>query len=161
MRKIETEGTLCFPIRDNQVLLAMKKRGFGKGRWNGFGGKAKPGETLKGAAVREVREESELVVAEDDLEEVAVIDFFFREKPEWDQRVYTFFVRRWEGEPKETEEMKPQWFDVAAVPYDGECMWPEDKLWLPRVLQGEKIRGEVTFRDLKGNAESVDLRNVT
>jgi hypothetical protein len=25
----------------NQVLLGMKKRGFGEGKWNGFGGKNK------------------------------------------------------------------------------------------------------------------------
>jgi hypothetical protein len=31
--------TLCVPINDGKVLLGMKKRGFGAGRWNGFGGK--------------------------------------------------------------------------------------------------------------------------
>jgi hypothetical protein len=30
--------TLCIPIKNNKVLLGMKKRGFGVGRWNGFGG---------------------------------------------------------------------------------------------------------------------------
>lgn len=32
------------------VLLGMKKRGFGAGKWNGFGGKVQPGETIEEAA---------------------------------------------------------------------------------------------------------------
>jgi len=37
---------------DNSVLLGLKKRGFGKGLWNGFGGKVEPGETIVQAAAR-------------------------------------------------------------------------------------------------------------
>ena len=47
--------TLCFTFKDSswkQVLLGMKKRGFGAGRYNGFGGKVEPGETVKEAAIR-------------------------------------------------------------------------------------------------------------
>jgi hypothetical protein len=33
------QATLLFLIKDQKILLAMKKRGFGKGRWNGVGGK--------------------------------------------------------------------------------------------------------------------------
>ena len=40
-------STLCFLVKDNQILLAMKKRGFGEGKWNGVGGKVNPGETIE------------------------------------------------------------------------------------------------------------------
>ena len=44
--------TLAF-IRDvERLLLGMKKRGFGAGKWNGFGGKVDPGETILQGAVR-------------------------------------------------------------------------------------------------------------
>ena len=33
--------TLSYFVQDGQVLLAMKKRGFGMGKWNGPGGKVK------------------------------------------------------------------------------------------------------------------------
>ena len=33
--------TLCFLLKNDEVLLAMKKRGFGVGKWNGVGGKLK------------------------------------------------------------------------------------------------------------------------
>ena len=49
--------TLSFFIKKNQILLAMKKRGFGKGKWNGVGGKVQRGETTKEAAIRETKEE--------------------------------------------------------------------------------------------------------
>ena len=44
--------TLLFVMQPNQVLLGMKKRGFGAGRWNGFGGKVQDGETIEDAAKR-------------------------------------------------------------------------------------------------------------
>ena len=43
---------------ERQLLLGRKKRGFGEGKWNGFGGKLEPGETVEEAAVRELQEES-------------------------------------------------------------------------------------------------------
>ena len=46
--------TLVFLRREGEVLLGMKKRGFGEGKWNGFGGKVEAGETIVEAAAREV-----------------------------------------------------------------------------------------------------------
>ena len=44
------------------VLLGMKKRGFGVGKWNGFGGKVQEGETIRECARRETQEECGLEV---------------------------------------------------------------------------------------------------
>lgn len=44
--------TLLFIVEEKRVLLGMKKRGFGVGRWNGFGGKVQPEETIEEAAKR-------------------------------------------------------------------------------------------------------------
>lgn len=46
----------------DQILLGMKKRGFGMGKWNGFGGKVEPGETIEEGALREMAEESGVCV---------------------------------------------------------------------------------------------------
>ena len=40
---------------NGRLLLGMKKRGFGAGYYNGFGGKVEAGETIAQAAAREVR----------------------------------------------------------------------------------------------------------
>jgi len=147
--------TLCFLFKGNRILLAMKKRGFGANRWNGYGGKTKEGEALEDAAIRELQEESGLILKKEALKKVSEIEFLFTQKPEWNQRVHTFFVNEWNGELQETEEMRPQWFDLGAIPYAD--MWPEDKLWLPRVILGEKIKGKIYFKDLEGHAEKVEL----
>nr|XP_053633034.1 oxidized purine nucleoside triphosphate hydrolase-like [Cherax quadricarinatus] len=44
--------TLAFIREGNRLLLGYKKRGFGQGRWNAFGGKVEAGETPEEAAVR-------------------------------------------------------------------------------------------------------------
>lgn len=44
--------TLAFVTKPGQILLGMKKKGFGVGRWNGFGGKVERGETIEEAAKR-------------------------------------------------------------------------------------------------------------
>lgn len=46
--------TLLFVLEPNRVLLGMKKRGFGMGRWNGFGGKVQAAESIEDAAIRQV-----------------------------------------------------------------------------------------------------------
>lgn len=133
--------TLVFLVKDHELCLAMKKRGFGEGNWNGYGGKVEEGETLLKSAIREVREESGVEVRERELEEVACIEFHFEDGKHLE--VHTYFVHMWEGEPHETEEMKPEWFLFDAIPYD--AMWADDIHWLPRVLAGEKLRGVVHF----------------
>ena len=55
---IMRDCTLCFVRKDDKILLGMKKRGFGKGKYNGFGGKKEDNETIHDAAIRELREES-------------------------------------------------------------------------------------------------------
>jgi len=140
--------SLCLLIKENedgvitQVLLAMKKRGFGKGKWNGVGGKPKDGEKILNCAIRETEEE--IRVKPYNLQKVGIFDFHFPEdKKDFDQQVHLFLVRRWEGEPQETEEMKPQWFEVEDLPF-GE-MWDDDISWFPFILEGDSIEAEFRF----------------
>ncbi len=139
MEKIST--TLIFLIREHELCLAMKKRGFGMGNWNGYGGKVDPPESLVECAVRETFEESGVVVTPVDLEQVAFNEFFLASGTHIEVTIY--FARRWKGEPFETEEMSPKWFSFNSIPY--ETMWADDPYWLPRCILGEKIRGRASF----------------
>lgn len=52
MNTTPVKMTLVFVRNHHTILLGLKKRGFGLGKWNGFGGKVIAGETFTQAAVR-------------------------------------------------------------------------------------------------------------
>ena len=141
--------TLCIVHRHANVLLGMKKRGFGAGRWNGFGGKVAPEETIEDAAKREMREEAGIEVK--NLDKVGIIEFAFKNNPEI-LEVHIFKSDDFSGEPVESEEMKPQWFHVDEIPF--EEMWPDDIHWMPLFLSGKKFRGRFLF-DKPSDSERV------
>jgi len=132
--------TLCCLKKGGQILLGMKKRGFGAGRWNGFGGKVKTGENIEQAAIRETQEECGIEIIE--LEKTGIVNFKFEESPEI-LEVHLFNIKRFAGEPKESEEMEPRWFSYAEIPFDS--MWPDDQFWLPLFLEGKKFKGYFLF----------------
>ena len=134
--------TLCLTLKDNEVLLGMKKRGFGEGRWNGFGGKVEKGETIFEAAMREMEEESGLMVEE--LEERGSIDFHFMDTGKL-MEVHMFEVLKYSGELTETEEMKPQWFNLEEIPFHS--MWADDPYWFPLFLKKKKFGGRIIFEN--------------
>jgi len=149
--------TLCLIHQAPKILLGMKKRGFGAGRWNGFGGKLDPGETLEDAAKREFREEAGIGVK--DLEKVGILEFEFQGNPEI-LEVHIFRVSGFSGEPTESEEMKPQWFHIDEIPFDK--MWPDDKYWLPLFLEKKKFRGKFLFGEADSvlNWELTEVKNI-
>ncbi len=133
--------TLSFIIENNRILLAMKKRGFGAGRYNGYGGKVEEGETIEEGAKRELREESGLEVT--GLEKVGIHEFEFAHDRGNILEVHVFHVTRYTGEAVETEEMKPEWFALDAIPF--EKMWPDDIHWFPVFLDDKRFRTKFLF----------------
>jgi len=148
VRPVSTPGeaTLCFLVRwapQMEVLLALKKAGFGAGKLGGVGGKLEAAESAPVAAAREVEEEIGVRVALDDLRPAAHLTFLFPDRPAWDQVVHAYVVARWEGEPAESDEVAPAWFPAAGLPFGR--MWHDCSFWLPRILAGEKVRGRFVF----------------
>lgn len=151
--KIESKQlTLCMIFRDDKILLGMKKRGFGEGRWNGFGGKVEAGETIETAAIRELREEVNLKPLE--MDKVGIIQFSFRGDPQI-LEVHIFKITDFEGKPVETEEMKPQWFELNQIPF--QQMWSDDKYWFPYLLSGKLFRGKFNFEANTDNTTSPEI----
>src|SRR3990167_11562102 len=130
---------VLFIIDCDKILLAMKKRGFGKDKWNGVGGKVEKGESFTEAAIRECQEEVGVTpIVLEAMADIIFEEYHDGQKHELDVRV--FIAQEWEGEPIETEEMAPQWFSVNKIPYTQ--MWADDPLWLPNILKGQKMKGK-------------------
>uniref|UniRef100_A0A8C4WVB2 Oxidized purine nucleoside triphosphate hydrolase n=1 Tax=Eptatretus burgeri TaxID=7764 RepID=A0A8C4WVB2_EPTBU len=132
--------TLVMVLRPLQILLGMKKRGFGAGRWNGFGGKVEQGESIEDAAKRELWEESGL--KSEVLEKVGRIEFTFVGDATT-LEVHVFRTDHFDGEPTESDEMRPRWFDLENIPF--EQMWPDDRYWFPLLLRRKKFLGHFVF----------------
>ncbi len=134
-------ATLVFVIRDGRILLIRKKRGLGAGKINGPGGKFEPGETALECAVREVQEE--LCITPTGLVDWGENKFQFADG--YAIHVHVLKARDFSGEPQETEEAIPIWYDLDAIPDDE--MPEDDDLWLPLVIEGRRFRGRFVFDD--------------
>ena len=142
------DATICFLLNEEenkkQILLGMKKRGFGANKWTGFGGKVNDGEEIEDATCREVFEEIGVIISKNELIKMGEIYFYVQNESKWDQLIHVFLVRKWDGEPRESEEMKPEWFNVKSIPYKN--MWADDEYWLPLILKNKRIKAKFVFK---------------
>lgn len=139
--------TLCFLLRDGadgpQVLLGLKQTGFGRGKIVGIGGHVEAGETSVQAVIREVQEETGVVLQQGDLTDAGAVHFVFPARPEWDMKTTLFTARTWTGDPQPSDEILPEWFRVDTLPVDR--MWQDADHWLPVVLEGGTVNVVVTM----------------
>ncbi|GAA5811248.1 hypothetical protein MFLAVUS_004680 [Mucor flavus] len=126
--------------REQKILLGMKKRGFGVGKINGFGGKVEAGETIEEGARRELLEEAEIEAI--DMTKVGINMFTFENDPVG-LEVHIYVTKEFKRTPTETEEMKPEWYNYSDIPYSQ--MWADDKVWIPLLLNNTRFMGHYHF----------------
>jgi 8-oxo-dGTP diphosphatase/2-hydroxy-dATP diphosphatase len=148
---IVIEYTLCIVCQHPWLLLGMKERGFGVGKWNGFGGKLKLFETYEAAASRELLEEAGVIALS--MRKMGILEFEFRGQDE-PLEVHVFRVDEFSGEPRASEEMTPQWFHKNEIPY--RHMWLDDQFWLPLLLLEKRFKGSFVFNE--GGMEILEMR---
>ena len=78
-----------------------------------------------------------------DLEPRGLLTYHFPHREAWSQESSVFVCRTWIGEPAASDELDPEWFDLAAVPLDE--MWDDASRWLPDVLAGGSVRRTFVF----------------
>jgi 8-oxo-dGTP diphosphatase len=153
------DSTLCLPVRGEppaEVLLGFKKAGLGAGKITGFGGKVEPGETVVAAALRELAEEAGLSTDERGLRPAGSLSFIFPARPFWNQVVHVFLAVSWDGVPMESDEMRPAWFRVDALPFAH--MWQDASHWLPRILAGKRVDLAFVFQDDNESIQTIEER---
>ncbi len=132
------DAVIVHIIQNGKILLHYKKRGHGMGYWNGVGGKLEEGETPEECAIREAREEMGANIK--NIKQVG--ELFFYDVSDVDWHVWVFRAEL-DGEPQESDESIPEWFDIVNIPYCN--MWEDDKYWLPLVIDKLKFKGEFWF----------------
>jgi 8-oxo-dGTP diphosphatase len=132
-------AVLLFIIREGEILLIRKKRGFGAGKINGPGGQVDPGEDPLDAAVRETFEELDIVPLR--VEQRGELHFQFRDG--YSLQCAVFLANDFCGDACETDEAVPLWTPLDQVPY--EQMWADDRHWLPLLIGGEHFHGYFEF----------------
>lgn len=134
--------TLCIVYKHPKVLLGLKKKGLGLGKWDGFGGKVEDGESIEDAAKRELEEETGLIAK--DLYKAGEFSVELKSKGHTCD-IHVFKVSDFSGEEKESEEMKPEWFFVDEIPFKG--MWPDAVYWMPLFFAGRNFKGQFILKD--------------
>ncbi|MBW1597139.1 NUDIX domain-containing protein [Streptomyces sp. JJ38] len=107
----------------DRVLLVQRgpNAKFARGRWDLPVGKAEPGEPVTEAAVRELREETGLVVRPEELTLVHVVHGSRSVEAAGGYLTVVFAARTWTGEPVNAEPEKHarvSWIPAAEVPAD-------------------------------------------
>ncbi len=134
--------TLVFlvDVKTGKVGLSTKKYGPAKDWYNGYGGKVEYGEDINVGALRELKEEAGISANVDDLSFIAKLVFEFPHLDE-DAVGYVFVLTKWQGEPKESNEMTaPKWFDINNLPFNK--MWDSDRIWVPLVLNATNMQND-------------------
>jgi 8-oxo-dGTP diphosphatase len=132
-------ATLMLILQGDQILLIVKKRGLGAGKFNGPGGRVEAGESPLQAAIREVEEE--IRVTPLDVRPAGELRFQFVDGHSI--HGYVFTAKGIRGEPQETDEAQPIWFPALALPYHN--MWADDRIWMPALLAGKAFSGRFLF----------------
>lgn len=107
-----------FFIKNKKILMLLRKgTGWMDGKYGVPAGHLDKGESIKGAAIREIKEEVGLDINESDLTLYHVMHRF--EDDNFEYIDFFFKVEYFEGEPKNSEPDKAseiKWFDLDALP---------------------------------------------
>lgn len=151
---------LCFIFRSSggsrEVLLGLKRTGFGAGRVVAIGGKIDGLESDAEAAVREVREESGIEFTPAELRYVGRISWYFPAMPGWSMAATLFVADGGGAVPIDCDEIEPRWYEIRSIPWDQ--MWKDAAHWLPSVLDGREIDGRIVLAEDNETVASAVLR---
>lgn len=144
-----TKAVVAYLIKDNNVILGLRKKvmhGLGENIISGIGGKVGDiegleGETFEEALSRELKEEIDVEVR--DFLKIGEITCIYPNKPNWNQYIEAYLVSDWDGEPRETEYIRPLEFSIDELPI--EKMWEDNTHTVPLMVSGIRIKAKFLY----------------
>lgn len=140
-------ATLCYIQKSGKTLMlhrVKKPDDIHAGKWNGLGGKMLPGEMPEECVIREVKEESGLILAKPVLRGILTFPRFARGK---DWYVYLFTASRYKGTLSPSKEGILHWIEndkIHDLP-----LWEGDHLFLEWIKQGKFFSAKFIYRNGK------------
>jgi 8-oxo-dGTP diphosphatase len=121
-------ATLCYLKRNGQTLMLhriKKENDLHAGKWNGLGGKFLPGESPEQCVIREVQEESGLIIEKPRVHGFITFPGFAGDD---DWYVFVFSARQFGGQLIDSDEGHLHWIEderLSDLP-----LWEGDHLFL-------------------------------
>jgi 8-oxo-dGTP diphosphatase len=138
-------ATLCYVQHENKTLMLYrnkKENDYHEGKWNGLGGKFEPGETPEECAIREVYEESGLIVTNPKMKGFLTFPMFDTVE---DWYVFCFVFEGYEGTLVDSPEGKLEWIDNDKLVELN--LWEGDKNFIPWLFQDKMFSAKFNYVD--------------
>lgn len=140
-------ATLCYIQHNNKTLMLYrnkKENDYHEGKWNGLGGKLEPGETPEECAIREVYEESGLIIKNPQMK--GIITFpMFDGKDDW--YVFLFLFNGFEGKLIDSPEGTLKWIETEKLTELN--LWEGDKIFVPWLFQNKFFSAKFNYKNKK------------
>ncbi|MBM4170488.1 MAG: 8-oxo-dGTP diphosphatase [Ignavibacteria bacterium] len=140
-------ATLCYVMNKNRTLMihrTKKKNDYHEGKWNGLGGKFDSGESPEECAIREVREESGLIVEKPKLKGFITFPMFDNVK---DWYVFVFTFNEFKGELIESNEGRLDWIPNEKLIELN--LWEGDQIFIPWLFQDKFFSAKFNYSNGK------------
>ncbi len=148
-------ATLCYIKKDGKTLMMLrnkKKNDMHQGKYNGLGGKLKEGETPEECVLREVKEESGLLIKDPMMHGFITFPMFDGKK---DWYVFLFTAKEFSGELIDSHEGKLEWIDNDKL-LDLN-LWEGDRIFIPWLFQEKFFSAKFVYNGGKLKTHSVDF----
>lgn len=138
-------ATLCYVRRAGKTLMIhriKKANDMHQGKWNGLGGKLDPGETPEECAIREIREESGLIVRHPLLKGFITFPGFANEE---DWYTFLFVITEFDGNLIESSEGYLEWIEDDHLMELN--LWDGDRVFIPWLDEPGFFSGKFIYKD--------------
>jgi 8-oxo-dGTP diphosphatase len=138
-------ATLCYLIDNNSTLMLYrnkKKNDYHQGKWTVPGGKFEQGESPEECAIREVKEESGLIMKNPKMKGFITFPLFDGKK---DWYVFLFTAHEFEGKLIDSNEGMLEW-----MPNDKLLelnLWDGDKIFIPWLFQDKFFSAKFVYKN--------------